>query len=117
MRGTPGTSISRSFRKKRLERLITERKKLLTAYHADATDVDMLRQEQERLAKKTKDIDDRLVSATATLDEGQGVFEIALRPAQSCAGVCRSASPATRKLSTTVSSETQVCDGKRAQVT
>jgi site-specific DNA recombinase len=105
------------FQKKRLERLITEKRKLLDAYYRSAIGVETLREEQDRLTKETQAVNERLTTGTATLKEGQEILDMAMRLAENCAATYRLAKPAKRKLfNTAVFKELRVRGGKIEEV-
>jgi site-specific DNA recombinase len=74
-----------------LQRVETERRKLLDAYYAGAVDVVTLRTEQERISREARRLQERLASVDASLEEWQEVLGMAIRFASDCAAAYRRA--------------------------
>ncbi len=65
------------------------------AYYRNAIDVEIHREEQDRLTRETQEVNQRLSRGTATLKEGQEILEMAIRLADSSVATYRVAKPAT----------------------
>ncbi len=99
-----------------LQRVESERRKLLDAYYAGAVDVVTLRREQERINGEARRLQERLSQADASLDEWQAVLDIAIRFASDCAAAYRRADHKTRALfNQAVFEQLLVRDGRVAE--
>ncbi|MHB1488693.1 MAG: recombinase family protein [Acidimicrobiales bacterium] len=87
------------------KRAEAERLKLMEAYYANAIDITMLRNEQERIGAELRAIESRQAALDATLDDWQEVMHTALRFATTCAQAYRRAGDRTRKLYNSASLE------------
>jgi hypothetical protein len=81
-----------------------ERRKLLAACYADASDLHLLGQEQTRISQRTSTLEVRRRSLTANLDDWRAILETAGRFATNCGAAYRYADPPTRSCSTPPSS-------------
>ena len=72
-------AADRDLQTKRLTVLEGQRRKLLEAYYAGAIDVAMLREEQDRIGRETRQAEELLKSADAGLAEWQSVLDLAMR--------------------------------------
>ena len=69
--------------------LQTKRLTVLEAYYAGAIDVAMLREEQDRIGRETRQAEELLKSADAGLAEWQSVLDLAMLLATNCANAYR----------------------------
>lgn len=108
--------LPREIECKQLQRVETERRKLLDAYYAGAVDVVTLRTEQERIGREARSFQDRLTSVGASLEEWQEVLGTAIRFASDCAGAYRRADDRIRtQFNAAVFEELLVRDGRVAE--
>jgi hypothetical protein len=82
-------AADRDLQTKRLTVLEGQRRKLLEAYYAGAIDVAMLREEQDRIGRETRQAEELLKSADAGLADWQSVLDLAMRLATNCANAYR----------------------------
>src|SRR5262249_45959186 len=82
-------AADRDLQTKRLTVLEAQRRKLLEAYYAGAIDVTMLREEQDRIGRETRQAEELLKSADAGLAEWQSLLDLAMRLATNCANAYR----------------------------
>jgi len=109
-------AADRDLQTKRLTVREGQRRKLLEAYYADAIDVAMLREEQDRIGRETRQAEELLRSADAGLAEWQSVLDLAMRLATNCANAYRLADHRIqRQLNEAVFEEIVVRDGHVAE--
>ena len=83
---------------KRLTKLSAERTKLLHAHLADAVPLDLLKTEQERLARETREAEQVLKASQIKVEAVAATVDIALELAADCEAMYRSASPKVRRM-------------------
>lgn len=66
------------------DRLLTERTQLLRAHYADAVPLDLLKSEQDRIARQLAEIDTRLAATDTEISTVEANLEVALRYASNC---------------------------------
>lgn len=66
------------FQSRGLAKLETQRRKLMDAYYAGAIDVAMLREEQDRIGREIREVEELLRSAEATLAGWTEIIEEAM---------------------------------------
>ena len=82
-------AADRDVQTKRLTVLEGQRRKLPEAYYAGAIDVAMLREEQDRIGRETRQAEELLKSADAGLAESQSVLHLAMLLATNCPNAYR----------------------------
>ena len=78
-------TAEREYQSRRLAKIDGQRRKLLDAYYAAAIDVATLKTEQERLGRDARQVQDRLDTLDANLDQWREIIDLALRFAADCA--------------------------------
>lgn len=77
---------------------MAERSKLLQAHYADAVPLDLLRSEQERIARQLASVEQRLEAATASVADVTATLDQALRLLSRCNEANQKATDAERRL-------------------
>ena len=77
-------AMEKQFLGKRITKLADEQIKLMQAYYAGAVPLNVLKKEQDRIAKESAKAEDRLEILNSQLDQLRGVLDIALDIAMSC---------------------------------
>jgi len=90
-------SADRDRQQKRIERLESERQKLLQAHYADAIPLDMLKSEQQRIATEMAHAEQQLEADTMAVAEVIDAISAALRRAEDCHETYLNASTTTRR--------------------
>lgn len=80
------------------ERLLTERTQLLRAHYANAVPLDLLKSEQDRIARQLATIDEQTNAVTATTTEIERNVHVALQYAENCHRGYIAAEPPIRRL-------------------
>ena len=110
-------SAQREFQSRRLAKLETQRRKLMDAYCAGAIDVAMLREEQHRIGREIREVEDLLRSADDTLAGWTEVIEEAMSFATNCGRAYRVAKePVRKQFNVGVFHRLLVRDGRIAEV-
>ncbi len=110
-------SAQREFQSRRLAKLETQRRKLMDAYYAGAIDVAMLREEQERIGREIREVENLLRSADDTLAGWTEVIEEAMSFATNCGRAYRVAKePVRKQFNAGVFHRLLVRDGRIAEV-
>ena len=91
-------TMEEEFAIKRMERLNLEKKKLMQAFYDGAIPVDVLKDEQKRIAEEIAKIDDKRSTSNNNLEQHTEVLEKAIRIAENCALAYKKAKPETRQL-------------------
>ena len=79
-----GNALEEQFLGKRITKLANEKLKLMRAYYEGAVPMDVLKTEQERIAKETVEAKERLDSITVKLDQKKEVLDKGINLALSC---------------------------------
>lgn len=107
----------RDFQARRLVRLEEQRRKLMEAYYANAIALPLLREEQDRINKECREVEDRLHASDANLTEWQETLELAIRLVTDCgATYVRSKEKSRRMLNGVVFERLLVVDGAIREV-
>ncbi len=83
---------------RRLERLASERERLLDLYLAGDIDRETFRERKERIENEVADLEARTADQTARLGQARELVSLALKLASNCHESYRKASPETKKL-------------------
>jgi site-specific DNA recombinase len=83
---------------RRLERLATERERLLDFYLAGDIDREIFRERKARIEEEVKDLESRTADQTARLGQARELVGLALKLARNCHASYRKASSETKKL-------------------
>jgi hypothetical protein len=106
------TTTERELLAQRRDHAEAERFKLMDAYYANAIDVQMLRQEQDRIGAELRAIESRQATLDASLDDWQEVMDLALRFSARCATAYRRGRDRARRLfNAAVLEDVRVRDG------
>lgn len=88
----------RDFQARRSVKLEEQRRKLMEAYYSGAIDLNLLREEQERLNTECRDVEECLARVDAKLAEWQEILELAVRLATDCGSSYAGAPEKTRRM-------------------
>jgi site-specific DNA recombinase len=109
------TTAERQSLQRQRDQLEAERRKLLEAYYANAIDIRLLKEEQDRLGGELRRVDDRLAAVDGHLAEWQEVLHTAVRLASDCARSYRGASDTgRRRLNQALLAKLEVREGRIA---
>lgn len=88
----------RQFLSRNIERLSSEREKLLQAYYAEAIPLELLKKEQDRISTEIANLEAQLQTVSAKFDLFEEIIRKAVDMASNCAEAYKKASPKVRRM-------------------